>query len=217
MQLRSQGFSSLVFFISILTGCGGGGGGGGGSNATTGGGSGAPVGGGGSSSSLLDNISGKTEAQFIQIADQLAENVYSGATTQSSVSAVSIQPLVRLLLLGEGELVGDITGALAKTADPSAEATGLPSLVAARKIDVNDSQSCENSDGSILLSGSVNDQGIGAVNLSFNNCILGGVTADGDGAVYLQDASGIDFMFAWDSVSFTLGGITETASGKSVV
>lgn len=182
----------LIFSSVTLSSCGGGGGGGGGNS-------------GGSNSGGSGLTSGTTISQSAAQQDI----AYTGLNSSAPLTAGNFRDFSNLVL---GFPSDDGAYGLSKTSDGSIENKSQPvgilgqfqlSLSALmneveksdqqlktlstinQNVDINTSEPCDS--GSISLQGTLRDSGLGALNISFNNCELEGITVNGSGDITITN------------------------------
>lgn len=77
-------------------------------------------------------------------------------------------------------------------------------------VDVNEVEPCDSGQGTIQLSGSLNDDETGALDVRFSECEFSGVTFTGDGAIYLGNSE--EYLFL-NRVEYSVGDVQGIMSG----
>jgi hypothetical protein len=196
--------------MSVLASCGGGSGGGSGGSPGSGGGS-----GGGSTPSIdsqiqtrLNNISDESLASFQSLGELITDSSYTGSNSEASVSESSFAAYNEFLLAQEE---GAFASSGAAQAKPSQAGNVDSALQVLSKIDVNGTENCES--GSLTLTGEVEDNGVGAVHTSYDECTLEGVTFNGEGALYIQNEEFTSFYLLYRNLEIRVGSEVETLNG----
>lgn len=197
----------LVFIVSLLSACGGGGGSGGGTTGgTTGGTAGGATGG-----SSLSPISDMSLAELIGDADLDADSFYDENSDAANITSNNISDIL-YSIFGAPSSAGSTGSKVSKTAPENTALQHLKMTAMARnylvsavnqtvlpnakttnsfiplnsKIDVDDTLECDQGQGDVRYFGSLSDAATGALEFSYNSCLVGIYRFNGTGAIYVD-------------------------------
>lgn len=191
----------LLAALLLLVACGGGGGGGGGGGP-------APVVYGGSMSQA-----GVTPLN----ASKLTANVIGSGDTATTIAGVSVESGGATQNRGNGltNLARRLSRDFRDTVVRAEQASSTQQVVPAMLVPVNETEPCDGNVGSVTNTGTIDDMtGTGTLAVTFNNCLIDGVTLNGP-ATLRVDAFDLGFFVPTDfTISFVR--LTLRGSGLSI-
>ncbi len=199
----ARGLSSLAVLL-LLAACGGGGGG-------DGGGAPAPVVYGGNTSAAIVTSTN---------ASKLTANVVGSNDTATIILGVSIESGDATQNLGTGlmNLALRLNRNFRDTVVRAEQARSAQRAVTA-VIPVDVTEPCDGGNGSMRTSGTLNDDGTGTLMVSFNNCLIGGVTLNGPATLRvdvfdLGSLEPTDFTISFSRLTLRGPGVSIDAGGS---
>ncbi len=161
-------------------------------------------------------VSGQSLAELQARYDRLRSEAYQGETDQANLNVDSFIAFARFYLSEEPPTAGNKARSLQRPGNstnylkPLQHLTVDPVLakrqvvlddkpqagqVNAARIDVNESQPCDDGEGRIHYEGYVSDQVLGSLTVTFENCLSDGEMMNGSGAIYFGDGNQGTTMF----------------------
>lgn len=195
----------FVTLVAILQACGGGGGGGGAPTRDTSG-------------------AGKSPAQLLEIYTALREDAYTGSTEPAVLSSKTILPFARAVLSDEFPQAPVASASTRKALHNATSIVRKPALKSLRggetlsegvalkeRVDVQ--QPCENEEGSSHLTGDLNENGVGALDVFYSNCLSNGVLVNGNAVVYINEFQQTEYFF-YDHFELTVDDVKVIMTGS---
>lgn len=139
---------------------------------------------------------GKSLEQLITIYDGLADAAYKGQQSAATLSGATILPFARAVLSDEFPLAGN-----ARLAQ------------AAPRERVDTTEPCDNEDGSRHSTGTLDDAGMGALDVTYSNCLQGEVLVNGHSVLYFGESPAPEYQF-FDNTSWQVDGQSLRLNGR---
>ena len=212
---KKNRWALFSIFVYLITACSGGGSSEGGGNVT-------------GNSNVNPAITPETGSSASDMSllelqalySNLASDFYNGLRSPATLNPQSVEDFMRVLFFDQTlprstmagtQVPADIAAKSVFSSFKAASSIEMPAHVGNTtfsKVEVNNTEVCENGVGTLQVSGSLNDDGTGGADIRFVNCLLAGLSVTGEGAIYFSPLG--DYLF-FNGATF------QSVSGEQIV